>query len=266
MEIIKCEINNEEFQKEHAFQLVVAAGEIQLQSGAEITRVEETMKHMAKALDIESLETYIIANGIFTTAEGTHHMQRAGMKHISTGDTDLRKIEAVNTLSRELEKGTCSIEEAWKRIDEIRALGDYPPHILIPAYCIGAGSFCYALGGSGNDAFVAGIVGLLLGIFFHILGRWNISKAIRTILGSMLVSILTIKIYEMGLGDATNRIMVGALIPMIPGVSFTNAIRDFVENDYVSGLIRLMDVLLILVSIVVGVGVTWGLPGFSLYR
>lgn len=266
MDLNTSEKNSEELKKEHAFQLLVAAGEIQLQSGAEITRVEETMKHMAKSLEIESLETYIIANGIFTTAEGIHHMQRAGLKHIATGDTDLRKIEAVNSLSRELEDGSCSIEEAWTRIGEIRKMGDYPPHILIPAYSIGAGSFCYALGGSGNDAFVAAIVGLLLGVFFHILSRWNISKAIRTILGSMLVSILTIKIYEMGFGDATNRIMVGGLIPMIPGVPFTNAIRDFVENDYVSGLIRLMDVLLILVSIVVGVGITWGFPGFSLYR
>lgn len=76
MDLNTNEINNDEFQKEQAFQLVVAAGEIQLQSGAEITRVEETMKHMAKSLDLDSLETYIIANGIFATAEGTYHMQR----------------------------------------------------------------------------------------------------------------------------------------------------------------------------------------------
>lgn len=255
--------NKEEIEKEHAFALVVAAGEIQLQSGAEITRVEETMNHMAKALRLDSLETYVIANGIFATAEGTEHMQRAGMKHISTGDTDLRKIEEVNTLSRKLERGELTMEEAWVRIEEIRKLGDYPAKILIAAYALGAGCFCYALGGTGNDAVSAAIVGFALGVFFHFLKIWQNSKALRTILGSMLVSFLALTLHELGIDDNANWVIIGGVIPMIPGVSFTSAIRDLVENDYVSGLIRMMDVLLTLSCIVIGVILIWELPWFA---
>lgn len=249
-------------QTEEAFQLVVAAGEIQLQSGAEISRVEQTMKHMALALGLDSLETYIIANGIFATANGADQMQKAGMKHIPTGNTDLRKIEEINSLSRNLEKGNCTMEEAWEKIEQIKKMGDYPPAMVIAAYAIGAGSFCYALGGSGYDALVAAVIGLALGIFFHVLKLGETSKAIHTILGSMLATFLTSLLFRAGFGDAEHRIIVGVMITMIPGVSFANSIRDFVENDYVSGLIRLMDVLLTLVSIVAGVVLVWSIPGF----
>lgn len=262
MDFMANETKQEELQKENDFALVVAAGEIQLQSGAEISRVEETMTHMANALQLDSLETFIIANGIFATAEGTDHMQRAGMKHISTGSMDLGKIEAVNTLSRQLEKGEVTKEEAWQRIEEIRKMGDYSPLMQIVAYALGSGAFCYALGGSGNDAICAALVGSLLGVFFVFFSFFNSSKAVRTIFGSMLVTFLTTYFFRMGLGDSVNRIIIGVLIPMIPGVAFTCAIRDLVENDYLSGVIRLMDVLLTLASIVAGVVFVWSLPGF----
>lgn len=256
-------LKQKELEKEQAFALVVAAGEIQLQSGAEITRVEETMNHMARALELDSLETYVIANGIFATAEGTEHMQRAGLKHISTGDTDLRKIEEINSLSRHLEERKLTMEQAWVRIEEIRKLGDYPAPMLIAAYAVGAGCFCYALGGTGNDAISATIVGLSLGVFFHFLKIWQNSKALRTILGSILVSFLALTFHEIGIDDNVNWVIIGGVIPMIPGVSFTSAIRDLVENDYVSGLIRMMDVLLTLCCIVIGVVLVWELPWFA---
>lgn len=249
-----------EKQKERAFSSVILAGELLLKSGAEISRVEETMKHMADALHIYSLETYIIANGIFATAEGDWHMLRAQIKHVHTGETDLGKIEAVNRLSREMERGLCDLDEAEARLKEIERMGDYPIYILLPAYLVGAGCFCYVLGGSGKDALVSAGVGFTLGVLFMILGMFNnitLSKALRTMLGSMLVTAFSIVLYINGNGDTLSRIIVGGLMPMIPGVAFSSAIRDFVENDYISGMVRLTDVLLILVSMAVGVSIVW---------
>ncbi len=255
-------MQKKEQRKEQAFQLVVSAGEILLQSGAEIFRVEGTMKHMAKSLHIYSLETYIIANGIFATAEGEQNLMRAQIKEVSTGDTDLGKIEAVNTLSRDLEQNRCGLDEALARLESIRRMGDYPARLLIPAYGVGAGCFCYALCGSAADAAAAAIVGLILGIFFWLLRNWKNAKALKTILGSMLVTFLSLMLLNRGIGSDLNNIIIGGLMPMLPGVSFTNAIRDFVENDYVSGLVRLMDVLLTVVSMAVGVAVIWQLAVF----
>ena len=132
--------------------LVARAGDIILQSGAEIFRVETTMSHMAKALHVEDLETYVIANGIFATAKGEGAQLHAHIKSVETGDTDLGKIEAVNELSRDMEQHAYTLEDVEKRLEEIENMGEYPRFILISAYGMGAGCFCYAFGGSFHDS------------------------------------------------------------------------------------------------------------------
>ena len=110
-------------ERKQAFMLVARAGDIILQSGAEIFRVETTMSHMAKALHVEDLETYVIANGIFGTAKGEGAQLHAHIKSVETGDTDLGKIEAVNELSRDMEQHAYTLEDVEKRLEEIENMG-----------------------------------------------------------------------------------------------------------------------------------------------
>ncbi len=50
-------------------------------------------------------------------------------------------------------------------------------------------------------------------------------------------------------------------MPLVPGVPFTNAIRDIADGDYISGSVRMLDALLIFFCIAIGVG-----GGFSVIR
>lgn len=257
------EQKNELIEKEQELMLVARAGEILAKSGAEIFRVETTMEHMANALDVESLKTYVIANGIFVTSGGIHEPLQAHITSVQTGDTDLGKIEAVNELSREMEMRPFTLEEVKERLDKIEAMGEYPMPVLLSAYGLGAGCFCYAMGSQLEEAVIAFVIGVMLGVFFYLLRGWQKkAKALKTILGSMLVMILSLAFYNCGFGSNTDLIIIGGLMPMIPGVSFVNAVRDFVESDYVSGIIRLMDVLLTVVCMAIGVSVIWELHLF----
>lgn len=94
---------NQICETEQALMLVARAGEILVKSGAEIFRVETTMEHMANALHVESLKTYVIANGIFLTSGGIHEPLHAHISRVHTGDAHLGKIEALNELSREMQ-------------------------------------------------------------------------------------------------------------------------------------------------------------------
>jgi uncharacterized membrane protein YjjP (DUF1212 family) len=45
---------------------------------------------------------------------------------------------------------------------------------------------------------------------------------------------------------------------LTPGIAFTMGIRDFVQGDYLSGTIRMIDALLIAASIAIGTGLVLG--------
>ena len=63
--------------------------------------------------------------------------------------------------------------------------------------------------------------------------------------------------------DKTARtlMIIGGIILMVPGVAFTNAIRDMVDSDYISGSVRMLDAVISFFCIAIGVGVV-----LALYR
>ena len=80
------------------------------------------------------------------------------------------------------------------------------------------------------------------------------SKIALNISGGALVTLLSILLVKLGLGARLDMVTVGAIIPLLPGVAFTNAIRDIADEDYISGTVRLLDVILVVVCAAFGVG------------
>ena len=50
-----------------------------------------------------------------------------------------------------------------------------------------------------------------------------------------------------------NRVVIGGIIPLVPGVAFSTSIREFFNGDYLSGVIHLIAALLTAVCIALGV-------------
>jgi len=50
-------------------------------------------------------------------------------------------------------------------------------------------------------------------------------------------------------------IIIGSIMTLVPGVAITNAVLDTINGDYLSGTVRLLDAILVFLSIAIGVGV-----------
>ena len=81
------------------------------------------------------------------------------------------------------------------------------------------------------------------------------SKIITNLLGSALVSLITLMFFATGMPLQYDKIIIGGIMPLVPGIAITNSIRDFINSDYLSGSIRLIDALLTAFCIAVGVGI-----------
>ena len=65
-----------------ALDAAALAGEILLESGAEIFRVEDTIYRIAAAYGVEEAEAFVLSSGIFLTSEGEGRKTFARVKHI----------------------------------------------------------------------------------------------------------------------------------------------------------------------------------------
>ena len=239
----------------------VMAGRILLESGAEIFRVEDTMGRMIKKYGIESSSSVVFSNALFITSGNEKEKYFAKVMHIPISASRLDKVAAINQLSREIEANGYPISEVKEKLYEIQNMPQKPEIFRILASGIGSGCFCYLFAGNLADCLAAFLAGCILYAYIIFISNRYLSKMVANITGSALVTFLAILLYHFFVGDHLNQMVIGSIIPLLPGVSFTNSIREFAEGDYISGSVRLLDALLVIFSIAIGVGLV-----FSIYN
>lgn len=240
---------------EAVLELALLAGHILLENGAEIFRVEETISRICKYYGVESGNAFVLSNGIFMTGGNMREEFFAKVQHIPVSGTHLDKVAAVNQLSREIEHGKYTIVEAAEELERIRLMPGKSPLVLILASGIGSGAFCYLFGGNPGDSMAAFLTGVILYLYILYISGPHLSKIVGNIGGGILSTLLCGLFFRLSIGQHLNFMIIGSIMPLVPGVAFTNAIRDMADEDYISGSVRMMDALLCFICIAIGVGI-----------
>ena len=227
-------------------------GHTLLENGAEISRVEETMKIVASSFGVDKEHFFVLSNGIFTTGSSY-----ANVEFIPIKGASLDKVVEVNQLSREISAGKYTLEEARRRLDEIRNAPPKPKWEQFLGAALGSGAFCAIFGGSLLDCAAALIAGTSVYVFLSLACIPYMSKALGNICSGAFGTLLCILFHRWGFGVNLGNMIIGTLIPLIPGVAFTNGLRDISNEDYLAGVARMLDALLVFLSIAIGVCITF---------
>ncbi len=186
----------------------------------------------------------------------------ANIDFIPIRSSQLNKVTAVNRLSYEISQGKYTVQEARERLDEIKELPKKPGWLQILASGIASGGFAIIFGGSWADCLAATMAGLLLYVFILYVSNHYLSKIVGAMSNALVVMLLSITFWRLGLGESLSNIIVGAIMPLVPGVAFTNGVRDLANSDHLAGLTRLTDALLGFFCISLGVSVAFMLDGW----
>ncbi len=234
--------------------VVIDAGKLLMESGAEIFRVEETMRHMARVMEISEFDAYTVTGGIMSSGKNREGERVSRVANVPEIKTHLGKLEAVNELSRSLEReGNPGADEIRKRLEIIKKIPDCSLVITLIAYFFGAGGFAYATGSTVIDSLASAVTGLVLGIITYFVEKVIRTKFLVTILGSIAVTLVANLFCVLGFGQMRGLIILGAFMLMVPGAIFVNSVREFSENNYATGISHLMSALLTSISMAVGV-------------
>ncbi len=248
-----------EFAVELGYQIQVAGGEIY--------RVEESIGRVLAAYGVVGAEVFAIPNCIIASAPGGDGEPQTRVRRVPSHGTDIYRLEEVNALCRELCRRPLPLEEAWKRLKSCdRAEARYPWYVTGFAYFIGAGMFTLFFKGSWRDGLCAGVCGMVIGLCLWGLDKVRANLFFKTLAAGAASALAALILVWAGLGDSADLITIGALMILVPGVALTNAVRDVMVGDMVSGISKLGEAVLIAVAIALGTGLALalgGLGGFS---
>lgn len=232
---------------------VLYAGNLLLSSGAEIYRAEETMYRIADAMQIKDMDAYVTNRGIFASGNVPGKGIESRIMSVPDKELNIDKIEAVNELSREFCSNRMDLSYLKTSLQNIANMGEQNVAEKILSYFLGAGCFSYAIGTSFRDSLCAAIIGSLVG-FYMIWSKYRIkSRVLITIIASVLTALLSNLFVAIGLGSQLSFIIIGAMMDLVPGVSFVNSVREFSQNNFATGQTLLTSALLTCVSMASGI-------------
>lgn len=236
----------------------VEAGRVLLSNGAEIFRVEETITHICNHYEIKDLNLYVLSNGILVTGQKEGKEIYAKVKHVPLAGTHLGIVDEVNALSRRICAGEVSLDEGIEQLEKIKRMPPKRAYFRIISGALGSGAFTYLLNATVIDCFRTFIISLVLNIFLELGYKAKLSKLLINTVGGSIVTILALILCrEAGVivNSSLDKVIIGSIFCLIPGVAFVNSLRDIANSDILSGVVKMIDAILGFVYIAIGVGV-----------
>ncbi|RKD21457.1 Uncharacterized membrane protein YjjP, DUF1212 family [Caminicella sporogenes DSM 14501] len=238
--------------KKMILRIALYAGEILLKNGAETYRTEDTIKIICKSRNLKYVSSFVTPTGIFISENRFDGI--TFIKRIKNRTINLSKISKVNNFAREFVNSDMSLDEALEILKEIDQDKKYP--IYIRRFFTGIASAFFALlfGAEFVDfvlAFLVSIIGIIVNEKIEKLSE---TSFLANATSGALISLLAILSKIIGLGENIDMIIVGAIMPLVPGVALTNGLRDFISGELIAGVSRVGEAIIIAISIAVGVG------------
>lgn len=225
-------------------ELLLDLGESMLSCGAEIQRIEDTVHRMSMAYGAVKANVFVITSSIVLTLNFEDGTQITDSRRVlSGGSTDFEKLESFNALSRRCASQTLSLDELEKELIQINQKS-IPLYKMYIGSALAAGGFAVFFGGNIWDGLFAALFGLLI-CFLQIKASPICPNTVFFNFVSSFICGVLICLVGKGIPLLhADKIIIGDIMLLIPGIAITNATRDMLLGDTISGVMKMMQCLL----------------------
>lgn len=230
----------------------ILAGQLMVESNAETYRVEDVMNRILQMSNLELTEAYALTTGLFATLDGPGITPISVVKRVRNRDTNLCNISTVNGICRDFTSNKITLDEANEKLKDIKAC-IYKPVLTDLSITFITASFSILFGGGLIEFVIAWLCGAILVLISKIEDRIKLGFFLTNVAFGAIISIMTMCIKENIFIYNVDSVIAGAIMPLVPGTAITNAIRDTLRGDYISGNAKILEAFVIAVSVAVGV-------------
>ncbi len=221
---------------EKVLETCLLAGKIMLESDAEMYRVEDTMSRIALASGDYRLVSYVTQTGLFVGLDGTSTIR---MVQILNRSINLEKVSTINQLSREYVTDVFTLDELLEKLKTLEQERKFfPLWMRFVSAAVVSGTIMILFGGVWADLFLTCLIGGLgYSLYYFSLKVLRI-KFLSEFLAAFFIGCAALLSSQSGLGVNQDMIIIGCVMPLVPGVQMTNALRDLLAGHYLSGVSR----------------------------
>lgn len=233
------------------------AAMLMMKNGGETYRVEEMINYICASVGVENVSSFVVPTGLVISISHRGDTPETTVVRLRERVINLDKVSQVNDFSRKMVTEKWGYQEAINRLKEIDQKPDLiNKYWIISASGMASGLFTVFLGGGAADALASLIISVVIQsvIYLSLVKEINFFS---DFLGGFLAGMLGISFVKAGIGVSLDGIVIGAIIPLVPGIAITNAVRDAVKGELLSGVVRIFEAFWISVAIAAGVAASF---------
>lgn len=236
-------------------EMAALAGEIMLVSGAEVYRVEDTVSRMLKKSGLTQIEVFVLSTGIFATLSDPSVPAITVVRRVRERSSNLSRLYQVNNISRAFCSDQLTVEAAQAELEKLSGFSEYGFWQKCAGYAMVTGFFAVLFSGGIRDCLAAALVGVVLAFALAGVARLRFNDFCQNAAGSFILAVTALWIKAAVFSDMNlDAVIISAIMPMVPGVTFTSAIRDTLNGDYSSGVARIAEAVVVALAVAFGVG------------
>ena len=233
--------------------VILDIGEQMINSGAEISRVEDSMYRLCRSYGFTRVNCWVISSNIQATVETPDGDIFTQIRHVPGGEMNFDRLDYLNSISRKICRETPDAPELRRRLDEVLARPAQPKWVHYLAGVLGGAGFAVFFNCDPADSIVAVIASLIIVALGDALGKIETNPLIFNAIISFIVEIYILLAVSLGLGHHSGNITVGVVMLLISGIGFTNGISDLLHRDTLSGIINISKAVLGATGIAIGI-------------
>jgi len=234
--------------------IIKLSAQIILENGGETYRAEETIRYICKSYDIKEVDAIATPTGFYLTISVDGEDNNTVVKRIRKRSINLQRINDVNDISRQISSHSIDPEDALIKLESI--VNDTAVQYKYSfVYCGISSAFFTVLFGGGIFEFITALMtGLLVSLISRSFEDMHSYQFFSSIMSGAVISFIAIAATTLSKTGNYNHIIVGGIMPLLPGLAMTNAIRDTIRGDLISGIARAAEALLVASSLAAGAG------------
>ena len=234
------------------FDLAMDIGEQMLVSGAEVHRVEDTLDRILHAMGACRVDVFIITSSMVVTVHTENGDTLTQTRRIKDTGIDYDRLHKLNALSRKICSERLCAEEIENALGRIAEARQYPRWLIVICYSFIAGAFTLFFGGDIFEAAVSLLVGLVVSFVVFACDVMVKNKIFTKFMSSLVATALAIAALSIGIIPDIDKVIIGNIMTLVPGIGLTNAIRDLFVGDSIAGILRTIEACLIALAITAG--------------
>jgi uncharacterized membrane protein YjjP (DUF1212 family) len=236
--------------------VALKAGEILLTSGAEIYRVEDTVKRICRSYGAEC-ESFVLPTGIFISVRSESDSDSlTAFKRIRQRSVDLYRVDSINSFSRNLGSSLPGYREAMDILEGIKNHRKYGYPVRLITAGIASFVFTVLFRGSLGEGLAAVIIGMLIYTVREGLARTGFFQFFELFVAGAAAGAAALLAVRLFPGFNEYKIIIGSIMIFLPGVAITNSIKDALFDDLVASLARMGEAVFTAVALGAGVGIS----------